>query len=214
MVAMLLRSTDAPVPLGEFVPEADDRVVMSGLDWAGYQSLLALRGEQRSCPRIAYLDGVAELMGPSWNHNAIAAVLGRLIETYCSERGIAWSPYGNWTLKQELKEAGCEPDECYIFGDHPDPERQKVPDLAIEVVWTSGGINKLEIYRRLGVREVWYWERGTISVFVLGPDGYKKRRRGSLQVPGVDLELLCRLAQVSPTSAAVAELRAVLRRRK
>jgi hypothetical protein len=32
------------------------------------------------------------------------------------------------------------------------------PDIAIEVIWTSGGIDKLEVYRKLGVREVWYYE--------------------------------------------------------
>ena len=52
---------------------------------------------------------------------------------------------------------GVEPDECYVFGDAPDPER---PDLAIEVVWTRGGIDKREIYRALGVRELWFWRRG------------------------------------------------------
>lgn len=30
------------------------------------------------------------------------------------------------------------------------------PHLAIEVVWTSGGLDKLDVYRKLGVREVWY----------------------------------------------------------
>jgi hypothetical protein len=30
----------------------------------------------------------------------------------------------------------------------------QVPDIAIEVVWTSGGIDKLEVYRGLDVPEV------------------------------------------------------------
>ena len=212
METMLSRSTDAPVPLGEFVPEADDRIVMHGLDWAGYQSLLALRGSERSCPRIAYLDGVAELMTPSWNHEHITSNLGRLLEVYFSELGIAWTAYRSWTPQKRIKKAGLEPDECYLLGDHPDPARQKVPDLAIEVVWTSGGIDKLEIYRRLSVREVWFWQRGAITVFVLGSDGYRKRR--STLVPGVDLKLLFRMATVTPHSTAIARLRAALQRQK
>lgn len=58
------------------------------------------------------------------------------------------------------RERGAEPDECYVFGEDPDPER---PDLAIEVIWISGGMNKLEIYRALGVAEVWHWRRGRID---------------------------------------------------
>jgi len=36
---------------------------------------------------------------------------------------------------------------CIIGAD----QSTKRPNLAIEVIWTSGGINKLEIYKRLGV---------------------------------------------------------------
>jgi Uma2 family endonuclease len=50
------------------------------------------------------------------------------------------------------------------------------PDIAIEVIWTSGDIDKLEVYRKLGVREVWYYERGTLRFFALrgerGREGY------------------------------------------
>ena len=44
--------------------------------------------------------------------------------------------------------------------------------MAIEVVWTSGGIDKLEVYRQLGVREVWFYERGSLRFFAL------RRRKG------------------------------------
>ena len=68
-----------------------------------------------------------------------------------------------------MKEAGCEADECYIFG--PRPRDKARPDLAIEVVWTSGGLDKLEVYRRLEVGEVWFWKDGVIAVHVLDRDG-------------------------------------------
>ena len=32
---------------------------------------------------------------------------------------------------------------------------------------TSGGIEVLEIYKRVGVQEVWFWEDGEISVYAL-----------------------------------------------
>jgi len=59
-----------------------------------------------------------------------------------------------------------------VFG----PARQaSKPDLAIEVVGSSGGIDKLEIYRKLGVREVWYWQRRRITPYVLVGDAYEER---------------------------------------
>jgi len=67
---------------------------------------------------------------------------------------------GSWTLQDRAADAGAEPDECYVFGDRPDAER---PDLAVEVLWTHGGLNKLEIYRRLGVREIWVWAHARIQ---------------------------------------------------
>jgi hypothetical protein len=56
---------------------------------------------------------------------------------YALDRGIDLSPYGSWTLKGAPQQGGVEPDECYIVGADQSRER---PDLAIEVVWTSGGI--------------------------------------------------------------------------
>lgn len=177
------------------------------IDWAGYESLLAIRGECRS-PRIAYLDGVAELMTPSRGHETVNRGLGYLVAAYCTEIGVAWSSIGAWTLKQKRKQAGLEPDDCFIFGD--DPDSKDKPDLAIEVVWTHGGIDKLEIYRRLGISEVWFWIRDAITVHVLGESGYKVCERSAC-LPAVDLAVLCRFAEVKPTSAAVAQLVAHLR---
>src|SRR6185369_3053421 len=131
-----------------------------------------LRGE-KSVPRLAYLEGALELMSPSRDHERIKSYIGRLVEAYAYDRGIDLSPYGNWTLKSAPGEAGLEPDECYLIGD----QGRDVPDLAIEVVWTSGGIDKLEIYRRLGINEVWFWREGRLEVHLLQPEGYVESER-------------------------------------
>jgi Uma2 family endonuclease len=198
---------DAPTSLDDLVPMPDQRVVIDGVDWEKYEALLALRGE-RSRPKLAYLDGVVELMSTSREHEGLKSVIGCLVEGFCFERDIDFSPYGSWTLKAKIKRAGVEPDECYVFGARP--QEKERPDLAIEVVWTHGGIDKLEAYRRLQVGEVWFWDRDAISVHVLQRDGYEARPR-SVYLPALDLELVCRLAKVEPTSAAVRQLRATLR---
>lgn len=204
LVAMELTRTQ--VPLGEYVPTADQVIVIDGLSWEGFETLLALRGE-RCRPKVAYLDGVLELMGTSRWHEKIKGNIGRLVEVFCLHHAIPYSTYGNWLQKQQAKEAGIEPDECYIFD--PDPVLKDKPDLAIDVVWTSGGLSKLEIYRRLGVREVWFWQNEVISVHVLGERGYTAVPSSEL-LPSIDLALVARLAMVEPTSTAVTEFRASL----
>jgi Uma2 family endonuclease len=167
--------------------ERDHRVTLRGT-WEGYELVLALKGDH-SAPRIAYLDGEIEIMSPGPNHEHYGANIARMVEEYCLRYGIEVAPFGSWTQKRERKQAGVEPDECYVLGG----KRKPRPDLAIEVVWTSGGIDKLEIYRRLAIREVWFWERGKLSVFVLHGGKYRQRTRSHF-LPGLDLALVCRLA--------------------
>jgi Uma2 family endonuclease len=207
MVTMV-QMTTRPVPLGEYVPSADQRIVLHGIDWSGFETLLALRGE-RSSPRMTYLDGVLEIMSPSRDHEGIKTKIGSLLETYCLERDIAFAGYGSWLLKQKPKKSGIEPDECYVFAE--DPLTKDRPDLAIEVIWTSGGIDKLEVYKRLGVDEVWLWQRDTITVYGLGPKGYARRSR-SAWLPELDLKLICRAVHHRTINAAVAELRASMKK--
>lgn len=58
--------------------------------------------------------------------------------------GVALEGVGSWTLKDSDEERGAEPDECYLIGRAPESDDDR-PDFAIEVVWTSGGIDRLEV---------------------------------------------------------------------
>jgi Uma2 family endonuclease len=167
-------------------PTADERVVMYGVQWSQYEAQLAVRGEA-PVPRIAYLEGTLELMRPSKDHERIKSYIGCLVEAYALERGIDLSPYGAWTLKNAPRESGAEPDECYIVGTD---QAGEAPHLAIEVIWTSGGLDKLEIYARLGIGEVWFWRDGRIEVHVLRGDRYESAERSAL-FPHLDVALLC-----------------------
>lgn len=195
-----------PVPLGEYVPTADQRIVLHGVPWSHYEAQLAFRGDASS-PRISYLDGTMELMSPSKHHERVKSYIGMLVEAYALERDIDLSPYGSWTLKEAPKRAGVEPDECYLIGD----QNRDTPDLVIEVVWTSGGIDKLEAYRRLGVPEVWFWKNDAMSVHVLAADRYETSTRSPC-LPGLDLELVVSLLDRPTAIQAVKAFREHLRR--
>jgi Uma2 family endonuclease len=181
----------------EIPASADQRVMMYGLRWADYEILLAIRGE-KSTPRYTFLRGTLEIMSPSIDHERVKTNLARILETWAFLNEVDLIGVGSWTLRSAPKERGLEPDECYFIGQH-DKAR---PDIAIEVVFTSGGMDKLPIYEGLGVPEVWIWEAGEIQVWELGEHGYA-RRAGSGLVPSLDLPRLAACAAIENQVQAV-----------
>lgn len=170
--------------------KSDQRVLLFDKTWADYDAQLAIRGFEGRRPKLAYLAGVIELMSPGPDHERIKWHVGRIFEAYCTEVGIPISGRGEWTIRDEKKQAAAEPDECYfVTGDYT----KSRPDLVIEVVWSHGGIRKLEIWRRLGVPEVWFWDDDKIAVYVLGDDGYERRSRSPV-APQLDMEELGKIA--------------------
>jgi Uma2 family endonuclease len=190
--------------LREYDDSQDHIIVLHGVPWEDYKRVLAIRGEH-SAPRISYLEGELEIMSPGQDHEAIKTLIGRLLEAWCMDRGIEVMAFGNWTLKQEKTRSGVEADECYIFG----TERPSRPHLAIEVEWTPGGIDKLAIYEKLGVEEVWWWRKGVIEVYVLRKGTFVSAKRSGL-FPDLDLELLTSMLDRDTISQAVRDFRKAL----
>lgn len=190
----------------EEYPDEDSIVVLHNAKWADYERIMRIRGD-KSAPRIAFLEGELEIMSPAKTHESIKSRIARLVEAWCLEKGINFEPVGSWTIKERRKDRGAEPDECYVFGDL---EKAKRPDLAIEVVWTSGGLNKLDIYRKLGVREVWYWRQGAITVHRLWGERYREHPE-SKELPGIDLKALARHLEL-PTTKGIHAWRAFITR--
>lgn len=188
-------------------PPSTDQLITMRMSWAEFESFLQIRGESVS-PRITYLDGVLELISPSQAHEGIKSRIGRLLELWAALEGVAVSPYGSTTLKKRRGKAGAEPDECYVVGRS---QMSSVPDIAIEVNWSRSGLDKLEVYERLGVPEVWLWEDERISVFGLRPGGYSRRKKSTF-LPSLDLEWLARFVSDPDHTRAVANLVAEYRR--
>lgn len=177
------------------------------MDWKGLKTVLASRGHT-PIPRISYLDGVMELTSPGKTHESRSWLIGRLLEVWADENEVLLEGLKSWTLKNEGKEAGAEPDECWVLGDRPNATK---PDLALEVVETRGGLDKLEIYRRLGVKEVWFWIDGEITVHVLRGRAYLRSAKSTL-FRGLDLKLLSRFVRHPSPARARLLYRAALRR--
>jgi Uma2 family endonuclease len=186
----------------------DQRVYFHQASWEDYDRLVALRGECAT-PRLTYLDGELEIMTPSTYHEGVKTKWARLVEAWSEEAGVDLEGIGSWTIKDKLKKLGLEPDECYFVGG---PKRgATVPDIALEVIWTSGGLDKLEVYAGLGVPEVWVWKKGRITFHALRGDAYETMARSEL-LPQLDPVLIAALVDDDSSQAeAVRALRAAMR---
>jgi len=183
--------------LSHFAPaDIDQRVVLQGIPWHDYLSLSDLFVD-RAGLHLTYVEGTLEIMTASPRHERVKKLIARLLELHALLRGVPITGFGSATYRREEKERGLEPDECYCI----DGEK-RYPDLAIEVVLTSGGINKLAVYEGLGVREVWFWEEGAFSVFELAGTGYA-RRLVSAFFPSLDFGRLAQLVAMPDQDEAV-----------
>jgi Uma2 family endonuclease len=176
-------------------------LVVSGVEWEQFLTLETAFADIEGI-RFTYLDGVLEIMPVSDEHEDVKSTLRVLLEAYLRHAGIRFYVRGNPTLGDKNLGARKEPDESYNFG-----SKKLIPDLAIEVVITSGGIDKLQIYQRLGVPEVWFWQDGNLSIYCLNPnltDKYERSLRSQL-LPNLDLDLLIRFINYSDQYDAAIE---------
>ncbi len=173
----------------------EQRIVLFGIDWSGYLQIDEILGDERSV-RLKFSDGQLEIMSPSRRHEHIKSNIGRMIELYCRREKIFFQTEGSATLRREGRRGG-EPDESYIF-----TKGSEEAELVIEAALSSGGIDKLDFYRPLGIPEVWIWESGQLRVHVLTGGEYQLASQSQF-LPGLDLALVERLADSDYTSEAL-----------
>jgi Uma2 family endonuclease len=149
--------------------------------------------------RLAYLDGTLEIMPVSNDHEDIKKTIAILLEAYMRAIGIRFYGRGGPTMATEEQDARKEPDESYNI-----ETRKAYPDLVIEVVFTHGGVDKLEIYRRLGVREVWFWEDGVLAMYELA-DGQYTQIENSQLLPQLPIDAFLRYITYHDQYDAVTE---------
>ncbi len=106
-----------------------------------------------------------------------------LIVAYCRKFNLPYFPWGSTRLTNKPN-AGKEPDLAYCFGMDKD-----IPDLAIEVVFSSGGVEDLIKYQSIGVSEVWFWQDHKVSFFQMQANSYVKVKTSAC-LPQLSSQLL------------------------
>lgn len=176
---------------------ADRRLAFTG-DWAQF-CLIQQGMVQNPHIRLSYFENAIEIVMPGWNHEVFAEMIGSLLNIFLSVRGILFFPTGSMTQEKE-SQTSLQPDKSYCI-----ESRKDRPDLAVEVTVTSGGLQKLALYDRLEISEVWFWDDGALMVYrrreagsVYGYDRIFKSELPALQ--DLDLDLFNRCVLMAETN--------------
>ncbi|WP_425616124.1 Uma2 family endonuclease [Anatilimnocola sp. NA78] len=163
--------------------------ILEDVSWQAYEKLLEAFADRRF-PHT-YVNGTLEIMTLSHEHEAIKKLIARFVENISVVLQIRMSSAGSITLKEELKERGLEPDECYYIANAARVrgikritlEKHPPPDLVIEVDITRKSLNRFEAYAQLGVPEIWRYERGNLYFFERVSESEYKAIARSLAFP-------------------------------
>jgi Uma2 family endonuclease len=213
MVAPVLTPEDERIVLDELFrseppkngPPPEQRIVFCGISWERYLAVDQKLGDDRPGPRLYYLEGELEIMTTSNEHERVKKWIGGLLEIYFEAAGTELFPRGQATIRLDLKQAGAEPDESWCVG-----SEKQFPDLALEIALTSGGVNKLQIYERFHVPEVWFWRGNKLEIFGLNSAGSYERLETSRLLPSLNISLLERCVAITSWQEARRTFRASL----
>ncbi|MTJ07095.1 Uma2 family endonuclease [Anabaena sp. UHCC 0204] len=179
-------------------------ILISDLTWREFKAVEQLI--ERPGVRLSFLDGVLEIRKmPGKKHETIKESIGALLEIYLEFLELDFTPTGSVTLESESGKVKREADKSYELG-----LNKKRPYLVIEVIVSSGGINKLEAYKRLQIPEIWFWINDQLSFYSLGNEGYESVTKSQL-LPNLDADLLMRCINIENHAQALREFRAGMR---
>jgi Uma2 family endonuclease len=151
--------------------------------------------------RLFFFQGTVEVLMPGRNHEIFKKIIASLIEAFLLDHDIAATPTGSMDHEAE-QIAASQPDESYEIG------RYK---LLIEIIVTSGTIAKLDLYRALGIDEVWFWEDGVLKLYHLIEGDYQPIEHSQIpELHRLDIAILsqCILLGETNWNLAVKEFRA------
>jgi len=128
---------------------------------------------------MIYLDGSLFLVTTSFPHERSAERLGYLVMVIAEELDIPCIPTGSTTFRRQARRGGVEGDKTFYIAheslvrgkDKIDLRTVPPPDLAIEAVFTHAAGAAIEVYRRLGVPELWISEGAGVRVLLLQENG-------------------------------------------
>lgn len=192
----------------------DQRILLKGISWNFYEQLLQEPDEHRIF--VTYDRGTLEIMFPSGAHGRCASRVAMIVRIVAMELKIRFLSGGSTTFRLQSAEAGLEPDNCFyiqnvqsILGkDAIDLAIDPPPDLAIEIEMSRRLADRIEVYRRLGVPEIWLEDGRSLRILRLH-DGEYKPAATSAALPAVVPEQVHLLVLLSETTDEASWIQAV-----
>jgi Uma2 family endonuclease len=150
-----------------FSKKYPDSVVFRDVGWQFYRAMLREFDEQPT--RINYDRGTLEVMTLSLEHERLKIILGEMITGIARTFRTRIARGGSSTLKRFAKKKGLEADQCYWVANaaavatksRVDLRADPPPDLVIEIDVMHAVVNRANIYRSLGVPELWVFKPKT-----------------------------------------------------
>ena len=91
-----------------------DRVVLNDIKWEQFETLLKSLDDHRAS-RIAYDNGVLEIMVPLPGHEHFKEVIGDAVKDIADELELDYESYGSTTWRKRAAMAELEADNCFYF---------------------------------------------------------------------------------------------------
>lgn len=158
--------------LNQLIVRAGHQLLIKDVSWSAYKGILAELGDNRSY-RLAYSQGVLEIMAPLPEHEVAKVIIGDLVKVLLEELDLEFWSLGSTTFDNESMDAGVEPDDCFYIQnearirgkDRINLETDPPPDLAIEIDITSR--TRFNNYQALRVPELWRWNGSKLEINIL-----------------------------------------------
>ena len=164
-----------------------DRVILHNISWQQFENLIIDLGDSRAA-RLAYNCGILEIMTPVPEHEYYKEVIGTIVQDIAEELEIDYESLGSTTWKRKSIQIGVEPDNCFYFQNEAairgqlefDLERDSPPDMVLEIDLTSKSLPRFPIYADLGVPEIWCYDNGKLTVYLLNNGKYWESEKSSI----------------------------------
>jgi Uma2 family endonuclease len=160
----------------------ENGITLQGVSWDTYVQFVDGLEERRMF--VTYDHGTMEIqtMSPSRRHENPLGLIQRLVGAISLLRGIPIESGGSTTHRRADLAKGVEPDACYWVKNEArvrgvmdlDLSKYPPPDLAIEIGIHASAINRMSIFAKMGVSEIWHIDGLKLQFLLL--DRTKKYR--------------------------------------
>lgn len=172
-------ASNSTVQLNQLVLLPGQSVLLQKISWSKFEQIISELGEHRAS-RVAYDQGMLEIMVPLPEHEYFKDAIGDLVKDLAEELAIEYECFGSTTWRRQGLMGGAEPDNCFYIQNLPairgrldiDLSSDPPPDLVLEIDITSKSLDRLPIYARLGIPEVWRYDKKQLRLYQLVNEMY------------------------------------------